>query len=210
MTTTELPEFMARPYPENAAHRNYVAHNAWFSTGADVFSLLRWVGVEQEHSLVDIGCGSLRVGRFLMVYLNPGNYCGIDPAKWLIDAAIKEEVSPGLVRLKKARFAYRDDWDASCFGQLFDWVLIGDVLVHADHAMMRTAMQRAHEVLKPGGSLIANYFVGNPHHVESGWLYPNVAPHLPECYLELKPPGFGYQELGEVTQTRWVRLIKES
>lgn len=197
-------------YPETADHRNYVAHNAWFSTGADVFCLLRHVGVEQEHSLVDIGCGSLRVGRFLMMYLNPDNYCGIEPNKWLVDAGIKDEVSPGLVRVKRARFQHRDDWDASEFGQLFDWVLIGDVLVHADHAMMRTAMQRAYEVLKPGGSLIANYFIGNPHHVLEGWLYPNIAPHTAQCYLDLKPPGLRLEELGVVTQTHWVRLIKES
>lgn len=36
------------------------------------------LGLKPRHALVDYGCGSLRVGRHLIDYLEPGNYWGLD------------------------------------------------------------------------------------------------------------------------------------
>ena len=40
---------------------------------AMTFNLLTAVGLRQQHKVLDIGCGSLRVGRLLIPYLNKGN-----------------------------------------------------------------------------------------------------------------------------------------
>jgi hypothetical protein len=45
---------------------------------AKTFGLLTTIGLRQNHKLVDIGCGSLRIGRLLIPYLNVGNYSGIE------------------------------------------------------------------------------------------------------------------------------------
>lgn len=196
-------------YPEAAWHRNYVAHNALFSTGVDVFQLLLRLGLRQDDRLVDIGAGSFRVGRFLMMYLNPGCYRSIEPNPDLLKAGMKQEVTAALMNLKGVMTDLNDQFDARCFNMLFDWVLIGDVLVHADHAMMEQAMKNASAVLKPGGSLIVNYFSGGPHHDGDGWLYPNVAPHEAICYIERKPADLSFEELGQVTGTYWCRMVKQ-
>src|SRR5690242_11872125 len=47
------------------------------------FNLLTSLGLREYHSLLDIGCGSLRAGRLFMTYLLPGNYCGVEPEQWL-------------------------------------------------------------------------------------------------------------------------------
>ena len=36
------------------------------------FGLLTALGLRQHHALLDIGCGSMRVGRLLIPYLNVG------------------------------------------------------------------------------------------------------------------------------------------
>src|SRR5437879_7690102 len=51
---------------------------------AMTFNLLTTLGLRQHHSLLDVGCGSLRIGRLLIPYLNRGKYFGIEPNEWLV------------------------------------------------------------------------------------------------------------------------------
>ena len=60
------------------------------------FGLLTVCGLRQHHKLLDIGCGSLRLGRLLIPYLNAENYIGLEPNKWLIDDGIRNEVGASL------------------------------------------------------------------------------------------------------------------
>lgn len=47
-------------------------------SGQANFEFLLGQGIEPQHVCVDFGCGSLRVGRLLMAYLEPGHYWGLD------------------------------------------------------------------------------------------------------------------------------------
>ena len=73
------------------SHRAFVAQgtpNPWsVNDGQDMLKLLKRHGLKPSHRLLDFGCGSLRVGRWLIKYLNRGRYFGIDPNTWLIEAA---------------------------------------------------------------------------------------------------------------------------
>jgi hypothetical protein len=42
------------------------------------FALATQNGLRPEHVCIDYGCGSLRVGRYLIGYLEPGHYWGLD------------------------------------------------------------------------------------------------------------------------------------
>ena len=52
------------------------------------FSLLTSLGLRENHTLLDIGCGSLRGGRLALMYLLPEHYYGIEPEQWLIEEGI--------------------------------------------------------------------------------------------------------------------------
>jgi len=43
------------------------------------FRLLCALGLREHHSVLDVGCGSLRAGRLPITYLAPGRYFGIEP-----------------------------------------------------------------------------------------------------------------------------------
>ena len=58
--------------------------------GALQFCLLIFLGLREENNLLDIGCGSLRSGRFFITYLQKGKYFGIEPEKWLIEEGISK------------------------------------------------------------------------------------------------------------------------
>jgi hypothetical protein len=72
------------------------------------FNLLTTLGLRQHHSVLDVGCGSLRIGRLLIPYLNAGNYVGIEPNRWLVEEGIQRETGRDQIRIKQPRFYFGD------------------------------------------------------------------------------------------------------
>ena len=66
--------------PGDPHYRAYVGPPEDYDlVAAMTFNLLTTLGLRQHHSLLDVGCGSLRIGRLLIPYLNRGKYFGIEP-----------------------------------------------------------------------------------------------------------------------------------
>ncbi|MDP6144025.1 MAG: hypothetical protein QGF49_07785, partial [Candidatus Marinimicrobia bacterium] len=85
--------------------------------GATQFRLLSTLGLRANHSLLDFGCGSLRAGRLFLTYLDEGAYFGIEPNKWLIEDAIKNQIGKDLATLKKPNFDHNGDFKTDVFSQ---------------------------------------------------------------------------------------------
>jgi hypothetical protein len=73
--------------------------------GQAQFEHLRHWGLAANHYLLDIGCGSLRGGRFAIRILEPEHYYGVEPNQWLIDEGIKHELGAQLLQLKRPVFS---------------------------------------------------------------------------------------------------------
>ncbi len=70
--------------PGDPQYRAYVGPPEDYDLiAAMTFNLLTTLGLRQHHSLLDIGCGSLRIGRLVIPYLNRGKYFGVEPNEWL-------------------------------------------------------------------------------------------------------------------------------
>jgi hypothetical protein len=80
-------------------HRDYVG-GMWEEMGRLQFDFLVDRGLEPQHTMLDIACGSLRGGVHFIRYLEPGNYLGIEKEGALIKRAIAKEL-PAEVRLEK-------------------------------------------------------------------------------------------------------------
>lgn len=192
---------------ETLEHRNYVANAAPFSTGAAVFNMMYELGLQPDHTLVDVGCGSLRVGRFLIMYLEPHKYVGIEPNIEILEAGIHEEVSTQLcVDIKQAEFFENSDYGLSY--RKFDWVLISGVLVHKSHSEIAKAINAAYRMLNPNGKLVVDYYPSWPHwNEEENPVYPQIAPHERECLLI--HPGFAWTGFDkELFGAHYIQLIK--
>src|SRR5437667_11270715 len=83
---------------------------------ATQFHLLTSLGLRDFHTLLDIGCGSLRLGRLAIPYLRPGRYHGLEPNRWLVDEGISRECGGDLVRIKQPSFRHDDDFSLTRFG----------------------------------------------------------------------------------------------
>lgn len=192
-------------------HRRYVTNRPWEGgdSGEEVVRLLERQGMKSRHSVLDIGCGSLRVGRFLIPTLQKGKYFGIDPNVWLIYMAIEEELPEGLLERKGPTFSDDSNLYAGVFGRKFDYVLICHVLTHGGDKQIGVAIKKAAKALAPGGKIILDLYPGGPHYEGSEWRYPQISHHYQSC-LEpaAEAAGLSCTLLGDVGVTRWYRLEK--
>ena len=175
-------------------HRQFVAWtiNPWDGDrhGKEVPELLKRHGLKPSHSLLDFGCGSLRVGRWLIEYLDADRYFGIDPETWLIEMAKLEEIPAEVWEAKRPTFDGNGDWKLDVFSVKFDYILISDVLLHSAHCQIDKVISGIGEALAPGGMCLIDIILPDEttickyHYEGDEWQYPHVASHPPECLIE--------------------------
>jgi hypothetical protein len=138
------------------------------------FSLMTLLGLRQEHTLLDIGCGSLRAGKLFLVYLLPERYFGIEPEQWLVEEGIERELGPGLVAMKKPRFLYERDFSCTKFGVTFDFVLAQSIFSHASVGQIRRCLDEVRKCLKPASVFAASFVQGESDYEGEEWVYPGT------------------------------------
>jgi SAM-dependent methyltransferase len=140
---------------------------------AMTFNLLTTIGLRQHHTLLDVGCGSLRVGRLLIPYLNKDRYTGIEPNEWLVAEGIKRELGADLVDIKRPRFFYSDSPTIlSQMNMSFDFALAQSIFSHCGLDLIANWLGDLAKVLRPDGALLATFLLGDEDGKESGWIYP--------------------------------------
>lgn len=162
--------------------RAYVGPPAQYDfMGATQFNLLTGLGLREEHHVVDLGCGSLRAGRYLLQYLLPGRYTGIDPNSWLWQEAIATEIGTDLIALKAPRLLDEADFRMSGVADASaDYIVAQSIYSHTGADLFTLSVQAAARCLSPAGQfLFTTILPGDagagtmPRGQDTrGWLYP--------------------------------------
>jgi SAM-dependent methyltransferase len=179
--------------------------------GATQFALLFALGLRENHTLCDVGCGSLRAGRLLIPYLAPGNYCGIEPRTEVLEDGLRYEIGDDVVAMRRPRFNDAEDMGTARFGMPFDFVLAQSIFSHTYLDLARTGLRGIEGGLGPNGLLVATFYerfpvvlpAGNAHRPEggSGWRYPGaIAFTWREWKQLLQQEGFAAKRI------RWAHL----
>lgn len=140
----------------DADHRGYVG-GFWDEIGHAQFDAMVKLGLKLDHRFLDLGCGSLRGGRFFIAFLNKGKYYGIDHHQWLIDKGIEEikEICPD----RQPHFIVNETFDFSKFGDVkFDFALAKSLFTHLLPEQIKLCFKNLHPYMK--GSLFATVFEG--------------------------------------------------
>jgi hypothetical protein len=112
-----------------------------FETGGrELFIYLVNSGLTPDCKLVDIGCGVLRGGYWLIHFLDPGCYCGIEPHKGRLDMGTQVILEPEVVAAKQPRFDTNSSFDTSVFGEKFDFFLAYSIWTHASKLQIQTML----------------------------------------------------------------------
>jgi SAM-dependent methyltransferase len=147
---------------------------------AMTFNLLTTLGLRQHHSLLDIGCGSLRIGRLLIPYLNRGKYFGIEPNKWLVDEGIKLEVGEALIQIKRPTFFFSDSTETVVQAKVsFDFAVAQSIFSHCGLDLIRRWLAAISRSLAHDGTLIATFLPGEEDSLRAGWIYPECVNYRP-------------------------------
>lgn len=172
--------------PGDEHYRAYVGPPKDYDlVSAMVFNLLTCIGLRQHHRVLDIGCGSLRVGRLLIPYLNEGNYIGVEPNKWLIEDGIANELGLDLVRIKKPVFSFLPSMDDFKDSLGLDYAIAQSIFSHCGLDLIRQWLSQASFHLKDNATLVATFLIGEEDYSEPGWLYPGCVKYRPETLAGL-------------------------
>jgi hypothetical protein len=163
---------------------------------AMAFNLLTCIGLRQQHRVLDVGCGSLRIGRLLIPYLDKGNYLGIEPNRWLVTDGILNEVGQDQIRIKAPRFFYRASL-AGCGENLrLEYALAQSIFSHCALPLVRDWLAHLSAHLRDEGALLATFCCGTEDFDGNGWIYPACVSYRPETLAALAgEAGFAFEVL---------------
>ncbi len=199
--------------PSEQLYRAYVGPAEDYDViAATAFNLLTTLGLRGHHRLLDVGCGSLRVGRLLIPYLDMGNYTGIEPHNWLVRAGLDHELGRDILGVKLPRFCTSASPDALPEHIRYDYVLAQSIFSHTSLTLMRTWLSGIAQRLTDTGVVAATYLPGAADYGgEEDWVYPGCVAYRWET-LKACAQGAGLRCLGlswPHPRQAWVLLIKE-
>ncbi len=97
---------------------------------AQLESLIR-NGLSPWHKFLDIGCGAMCGGYWVMHFLDAGNYHGIEPNVKMWKCGVSHILEPNLIEFKQAQFNHNDQYDFSVFDTQFDYLFSQSIWTHA-------------------------------------------------------------------------------
>jgi len=167
--------------PGDPQYRAYVGPPEDYDLiAAMTFNLLTTLGLRQHHSLLDVGCGSLRIGRLLIPYLNRGKYFGVEPNEWLVDEGIRRELGETLVQIKCPTFFFSDSPDTIAQAKIsFDFALAQSIFSHCGLDLIKEWLSAISRSLAQNGALVATFLIGKEDSVQAGWIYPDCVNYRP-------------------------------
>jgi len=119
-------------------HREIIG-GLWEEVGALQLEFLKSRGMKPAHKLLDIGCGSLRLGVGAIAYLEPGHYYGTDLRRELMDAGYEKELTPlGLeAKLPRENLVEDASFDFPGIPEDIDFAIAQSVFTHLPLNYMR-------------------------------------------------------------------------
>jgi hypothetical protein len=194
-------------------YRGFVSHASQYGVLALAqFEFMCRLGLKEDSTLLDIGCGSLRGGRLFIPYLLPGRYFGIEPVLWPIEEGLEHELGMSALQAKAPLFLLDENYTCTAFGRSFDFLLAQSIFSHAPVWEIRRCMEQAAACMTETSIFAATYVKGDTDSLVSGWENPESIAYTPllmeklaaesglHCF-EYEPHSFGGQT--------WVLLVKD-
>ncbi len=180
-------------------------------------------GLYPDSKVLDVGCGCLRGGYWLIHFLEPGCYFGIEPNARMLQAGIDRILEPGLIEEKRPQFHTNENFDFSVFGTKFNFILARSIWTHASKEQVRVMLDSFLDSSEEEAAFLASYrragllrrdyrgaeWVGRSHTSDvSG----GVAHSLRWIRSECRGRGLSVTELPEGIYNRqvWLRIVRAS
>jgi SAM-dependent methyltransferase len=186
-------------------HRGYIGGQTpetWYGIGRLQYHFLVSRGLAPEHNFLDIACGALRLGQYLIPFLGKGKYHGIDGEQSLIDAGLANEFNFNIIDLKKPNFSVNYNFDFS-FVKTVDYAIAQSLFTHLTIIDIEKCFRSLREKIAPKGRFYFSFFEGdsvkNPtvSHPQGAWRYA-----VNELVALAKPAGWSVEYIGNWNHPR--------
>lgn len=141
----------------------------YYKNGKAITEILWNLGLKKHHMVLDIGCGSLSVGQFLIPWLYKNRYHGIEPEKWVIEEAIKKELPDDIIEKKNPQFNNNKDFDLKVFDKKFDFIIATHFFVHASKSEIEKVYSQLKDIKKDNGIFLCNFFLDDKDNKLKTW-----------------------------------------
>jgi SAM-dependent methyltransferase len=161
-------------------YRSYIGGadpERWYSIGRLQYHFLCANGLSPSSKFLDVGCGSLRLGQFVIPFLNTGNYYGLEPEELLVQCGIQHEINPEVVRIKKPKFSHNYNFDFDSL-DYFDYSIANSILTHLTPDDIRMCFSKLKKKTRPASVFYFTFFEGqsstnqfSESHANRDWRY---------------------------------------
>ena len=141
-------------------HGRVGAPHLWRMQRAFQIDFLQRMGLDRQHHLLDLGCGTLRGGLPLIGFLSAGNYTGIDVRAEIIEEALRELEEAGLEQ-RYPRIGHVDSLAGLDLRASYDYIWAFSVLMHLEDPDLEIALSFAARHLAARGTFYANVHLGD-------------------------------------------------
>jgi hypothetical protein len=142
---------------EKRGHRDYIGGH-WEEIGNLQFDFLVSMGLKPESYLLDIACGSLRLGVKAIPFLQPEHYLGIEKEAGLVAAGFENELDKEIRAENRPRIAISDSFKFSEIGQKADFAIAQSLFSHLPPNLIDLCFENLHPWLADDGVFFATYF----------------------------------------------------
>lgn len=138
-------------------HRGYVG-GMWEEIGQLQFNFLISKGLKPDSFLLDIACGSLRLGAKTIPYLDRGHYLGIEKESGLLKAGLEQELDPKIRKKKQPNVIISDSFEFEKFRQKADFAIAQSLFTHLPSSLIDLCFKKLYPWLKNDGVFYATFF----------------------------------------------------
>ncbi len=123
------------------------------------FEYLRKQGLKPQNNLLDYGCGALRLGRYVIPFLEPGLYYGLDISESIVAYSqrlvAKSDLAPSTPSLCHIKGS------GIPFDKRFDYIIAQSVFTHTDPDTTLVIMRAAAEHMHDSSQFLATFWIRN-------------------------------------------------
>ena len=147
-----------------------------------IFMLMN--GLTPDSKVLDIGCGVLRAGYWLIHFLDAGCYFGIEPSAERLAIGLNTILEPHVQETKRPRFDANANFDTSVFHEKFDYYLAYSVWTHAPKQQIVVMLDNFLRDAKDDGIFLTTFLPADWRHADYGgdqWIGTSHESDSPGC-----------------------------